>query len=302
MSKKIAISGFVIVLVIGVFTAMAMCVGSLAASKDGQKGIKEPEMKNAVYQISTAEDFLWLAAKINDGSKSDAEAALTADIDLKDIAWTSAGTHKSPFKGVFDGNGYKIKNLNVESAEPWQGLFGISAGEIKNIGDITGEVSCKRPNFGSVVGENRGTIENCTSSVVVNCMSNDTITFGGITGKNTGTISGCTFKGVVTAEYIVAGKKTAGGIAGSNEGRIEKCVNKGFIKGQGQDTWIASYFAGIAGISETGDILNCENQGTVQVSKGCENALSSGITTTVDRRGIVSGCTDKGSVTGAKVR
>lgn len=301
MSRKIAVSGFVIVLVIGVFAAMAMRFGSTSPS-DAHKDLREPKLKAGAYQIGTADDLLWLASAVNDGSKTDANAVLTADLDLEGIDWAPIGTYQHLFEGVFDGNGHTIRNLKVEAAEPWQGLFGISTGEIKNIGGLTGEVLGKRPNFGSVVGENRGTVINCTSSVSVQCMSNNDITFGGITGRNKGTISSSVFKGVVTAEHIVAGKKTAGGIAGINEGKIEKCVNAGTIKGHGKDTWIASYFAGIAGISENGNITNSENQGAIEVSKGCENTLTSGITTTAERTGYVSGCIDKGNVLGAKVQ
>lgn len=40
---------------------------------------------------------------------------LTADIDLSGYEWEPMGTSSYKFRGSFDGNEYKIKNLNISS-------------------------------------------------------------------------------------------------------------------------------------------------------------------------------------------
>ncbi len=118
------------------------------------------------YEINEASDLAWLAAFVNGTlptTKSAAELeqslkgvtfVLNTDIDLAGNAWTPIGTRDHPFKGIFNGNGYTIKNLVVNGgSNANQGLFGFTTdGEIKNLIVENAKVS-GRTGVGVVAGQ-----------------------------------------------------------------------------------------------------------------------------------------------------
>ncbi len=85
------------------------------------------EKVDGVYQIANAYNLASFAAVVN-GGENDADAVVTADIDLADVitsdAWTSIGTNDVPYKGTFDGQGYTIKNITYTATGQYNGLFG----------------------------------------------------------------------------------------------------------------------------------------------------------------------------------
>ena len=93
------------------------------------------------------------------------------DIDLytyvyeqgKQILWTPIGNTTTPFIGNFNGNGYKIKNLKINSTENVVGLFGKNTGTIKNL--VIDGVDVKGiDTVGAIVGQNDGIISKCNNS------------------------------------------------------------------------------------------------------------------------------------------
>ena len=96
------------------------------------------------WQIETADQLAYLAATVNDGSCGGYAGqyfVLTANVDLAGMAWTPIGSmndmenHTTLFLGSFDGQGYKVSNLSFKTDAfiVGAGLFGLNAGEIKNI-------------------------------------------------------------------------------------------------------------------------------------------------------------------------
>ena len=85
------------------------------------------EKVDGVYQIANAYNLASFAAVVNAG-ENDADAVVTADIDLADVitsdAWTSIGTNDVPYKGTFDGQGHTIKNITYTAKGQYNGLFG----------------------------------------------------------------------------------------------------------------------------------------------------------------------------------
>ena len=85
------------------------------------------EKVDGVYQIANAYNLASFAAVVN-GGENDADAVVTADIDLADVitsdAWTSIGTNAVPYKGTFDGQGHTIKNITYTATGQYNGLFG----------------------------------------------------------------------------------------------------------------------------------------------------------------------------------
>ena len=109
---------------------------------------------------------------------------MIADIDLKNQVWTPIGqTGATEFKGIFDGQGYTIKNLYVDSsaqtgAHYSSGLFGWaeSGVTIQNV-NVDGVTIIGNHNVAVIVGYTySGVISNCTvtnAEIVCNHANND---------------------------------------------------------------------------------------------------------------------------------
>ena len=101
----------------------------------------EPKQVNEVYQIGTAEELAWFAAKVNDGTAAAAKAVLTADIDLNSKEWTPIGNDDNPYEGTFDGADHRVNNLSITKGGVYAALFGYaSGGAIKNI-TVSGKIA-----------------------------------------------------------------------------------------------------------------------------------------------------------------
>ena len=245
------------------------------------------------YLISTVQDMVDFAYKINRGNNADKYYKLTADIDLGGMNWTPVGMLVKPFRGIFDGNGKKITGLNVSDSGDFLGLFGYNLGTIKNLtvsGYVTNTSTSKSEEhgdadfIGGVAGFNAGTMIDVDSNVVVDASGANNV--GGIAGFNTSgkwvdsrdvgdeegikkTIAGA--EGIIQRcgnAGFVAGRMKVGGIVGENAGTVEECYNKGTVVNM--KTFGGSGVGGIAGRNgnnntkyETGIIKSCYNAGTV---------------------------------------
>ncbi|WP_117625022.1 GLUG motif-containing protein, partial [Sedimentisphaera salicampi] len=197
------------------------------------------------YYISSISD---LEAVNND---LDASYILECNIDLSGRTYEQAviapdtGT---PLRGSFNGAGYKILNLYIETSLDYLGLFGkIDNGEVRNLGienvQITGSSKC----VGGLCGMNKGTITNCyaTGSVSGGWDSND---LGGLCGRNIGTIENCYATGSVSGGWYL------GGLCGKNDygGTIKNCYSTGSVSGDENSL----YLGGLCG-RNSGAIENC---------------------------------------------
>lgn len=185
---------------------------------------------------------------------------MTQDIDLEGSAtntFTPIGNSTYKFSGTFDGKGYTVKGLYVNSPDSnYQGLFGqVKNGNIKNLtveGEVTGQSNC-----GGIVGKTEQgssgsyAIENCVSKVKVTGES----FIGGICGDHGfGEIRNCINAGEVTGTGSSGG---TGGIAGTSGKNIINCANFGTVNG-------TSYVGGIVGnMSNGSEIKNCYNAGKI---------------------------------------
>ncbi|MCI0499683.1 MAG: PASTA domain-containing protein, partial [Planctomycetales bacterium] len=161
---------------------------------------------------------------------------------------TSYGFQGTAFAGIFDGNGYVISNLTIDTMgvnNSFLGLFGWanSSGEIKNLGvenvNIIG--STNSSNYvGGLCGDNLGFIKNCYATGSVS----GTLQVGGLCGRNNeGFIDNC------YANCMVTGTMDVGGLCGWNYnlGFIEDCYAAGSVSGY-------SYLGGLCGRNGDGGI------------------------------------------------
>ena len=200
-----------------------------AAAWDGQTKT-EPAAVEGVYQIGTGAELAWFANKVNGGQYT-AKAALTADIDLGDYAWTPIGgtTTTKAYQGVFDGQGHTVRGLYINNATAtYQGLFAyLKDATVSNV-TVDGEVSAKQ--YAAGIAGNMG-----ANSTIDRCVNNAKITG---TGTYVGGITG--YVGVATAKVTnsyntgdIKGTTNCGGVAGSNNASavIENIFNLGKVEG-----------------------------------------------------------------------
>lgn len=182
-----------------------------------------------------------------------------------DSSWTvPIGTTDNSFNGVFDGRGYGIVGLNVNSGD-LGGLFGYIGenGLVKDLAVIDCDFTAKSEYAGGIAAVNNGTIDHCLSginmdsSIRIYDKNNKRIDLnaynsyisgtycGGVAATNNGTIIGTRNGSYVDGSY-------GGGIAYENNGTIYGCANNG---GVGRDSVNTLYSGGI--VCNNNGVLSC---------------------------------------------
>ena len=168
------------------------------------------EMNDNPQEITSLQDLKDFRDAVNSGTQykgsNNKMVTLTTDLDMSSIdKWTPIGTLGHPFDGVFNGGGHVIKNLKVDRAELYNGLFGYAQNAtIYNM-------HLKNP---SVSGSDyQGTVLGYANS---NTHLSDILVTG--------------------TDYLAAGSGSVGGIVGhAQDATIERCM----FYGQAQSTgWI----------------------------------------------------------------
>ena len=168
------------------------------------------EINDNPQEITSLQDLKDFRDAVNTGAQykgsNNKMVTLTTDLDMSSIdKWTPIGTLGYPFDGVFNGGGHVIKNLKVDRAELYNGLFGYAQNAtIYNM-------HLKNP---SVSGSDyQGTVLGYASS---NTHLSDILVTG--------------------TDYLAAGSGSVGGIVGqAQNATIERCM----FYGQAQSTgWI----------------------------------------------------------------
>lgn len=266
------------------------------------------------YLISSAENLAWMAEQIGSGldpiGKDNPFAGKyfrqTCDIDLGGrilnpigYAYLSEDAY-AVFGGMYDGQGYTIRNGRIRDAEGngaslqyGTGLFGvIYDAEIRNVVledlDVSGAavvgalVGAAYTDTADVSAADRNLIEKCTvgagCTVTAETKNTDKSDYGapqrigGLIGMGMAiTVNACINEGTVKANY---GIKTSGGIMGGADSfvTITDCVNKGKLEMDCTGGILSpeGYQGGILGyIYQTakGDHLieNCYNAGGMQI-------------------------------------
>lgn len=199
---------------------------------------------------------------------------LANNIDLTDVAWTPIGTSSSAtrFAGTFDGQGYTISNLHVETTADYSGLFAATAPEavVKNLIIEGANVTSTAKIAGIVAGLGHGTFSDIR-------VENATLTGGGRLGgliglaQNSVTLSNCSFSGTVTCVGAEKENRYIGGLLGYVTGgtlKISNCMNVGTIIGSADCTSDNPGVGGLIGClngAKSVAINSCVNVGTITV-------------------------------------
>ncbi len=174
------------------------------------EGIEE---QDKVIKISTEADLYEMAAKINQAEDdyTYGKYELQNDIDLKGKRWIPIGKGElSPFCGVFNGNGFTVRNFVVKGKkEEVSGLFGYLQDAIIENLNVDGIIYGGKYAGGLAGVNENGKVLGCTTAV----RGSGQYCFGGLLGKNSGAVDSCLAVGQVKKTFHAAAVSSAGGIA-----------------------------------------------------------------------------------------
>lgn len=178
---------------------------------------------------------------------------LTYDLDgdgENDSNWDPAPS----FSNTFDGNGYSISGVIINTPEKNNVAFFDLVAESGIVKDLSlVDISVMGGlRIAGLAGDNHGTIIGCSVSGSIYSYMNDT---AGIAGYNRGTIIACH-----NSADVYSGNGGAGGIVGqlsSSGGNIIGCYNTGKITSNGES------IGGIVGSGYGGNIIACFAMGEV---------------------------------------
>ena len=266
---------------------------------------KEGQLLEAKDAEDISEKYVELTTDLDFNSKTsymDSERTDFGDINGNDkdgnalITEMTEGTGypviglNTEFKGTFEGNNNKIKNLYINnSTSNRTGFFGTNSGEVRNM-IVSGKIKSSSSNVGGVVSNNSGTIENVESQMEFE-LENRSVNLGGIVANNNnaGIIKNCrnTRNINITSAYAL------GGICAQHigEAEIEDCYNTGNIIIEN-----ATMIGGIVGNSSsiTATINKCYNTGNINISSSV--GYVGGIKGNGANSGIVVNCYNSGNI------
>lgn len=156
------------------------------------------------------------------------------------------------FAGVFNGNGYCIRGLYINTDKRYQGLFGILTGTIQNV-EIKNSYLKGGEGTGAIVGLNGGKVLN---SRITNTEVKGKDKVGGISGicMTSAWLQNC----FSDEESVISGRDYVGGLVGyvNNNSAIIQCENEAIVSGK-------NYIGGDIGIifygSMVKDVMNRSN-------------------------------------------
>ena len=195
--------------------------------------IVAPQDENGVYQIGAPLQLIYFSAVVSNGGQS-SDAVLTADINMTGIPFMPIGkTYDGSvrYNGVFDGQGYAIKNLVIGDSEEFDapassGLFcDVENGTIKNL-QIQSTIYTSNKFAAGITGYTRNAkVQDCDVDVTIHSIVEGDGTHGGIAGVNEteGTVvENCKVR------IVLDGEKTDswGGIFGwsTNKDEVKNCL------------------------------------------------------------------------------
>jgi hypothetical protein len=228
------------------------------------------------FLIGNAEDLNLVRSYMNSSFKQIADINLADFLAGNEEGWTPIGTATNPFTGHYDGAGFTISNLMINSSLDNTGLFGVMdklsendrsaiigltvntstngirgnqatailLGRLSNgtvdLCHTNGTVNSGGTRIGGLVGsQDGGHIKRCSSTAKV---SAEASRVGGLVGLTSGTISESFATGDVSS-----GSARAGGLVGSIEGSatVSKSYATGNVTAETRGAALAGYSAGI---------------------------------------------------------
>lgn len=183
---------------------------------------------------------------------------LTKDISLVGIQHIAIGTSKNPYRGVFDGNGYKITGLSFSTPRHTNALFGYVNGSIKNLvveceASINSTNTNIQYNAALAAFVSKSIIENCSSQMKANIISKGLIA-GGLIGYAYNSLISQSFSTcLITGQSSTASNYIGGLIGLTLDSTVRECYSNSTLNGSDSTNTV---IGGLVGKSE-GEIVDC---------------------------------------------
>ena len=246
---------------IAALAALAAAQGEIALYADD---INKPRNGTGTtedpYQITSTDEMEWFRDTVNAGNTTIC-AELMSDLNFSDKqsngnwTWTPIGNSEdNAYVGMFDGNGYEIKEIRLVDVQAQsqtnRGLFGWigTGGKVQDLAvsvKYVGNSSLSVSDSGLLSVNNAGTIERCSATI---SSALYTGSFGMIAYENRGEITDCLSYVSATGNKLSISDKAAG-IARTNTGTISNCFFRGSFRTGKTDYAIAE--------NKNGSITNC---------------------------------------------
>ncbi|MDR2595424.1 MAG: hypothetical protein LBC87_11700 [Fibromonadaceae bacterium] len=222
------------------------------ATQQAGIAVQQKELVKEPYIISTKEHLENFSRLVNEGNdfrnqvvKLEANIMLNDTVNWKNWdkkppadSWVPIGNKEKRFNGIFEGSGYVISGIYINSKNEDQGFFGYldPNAEVKNLGIVASYI---KGTYG--IGGLAGVYGDLNQN---NSIKSDSIIRS---GRN---ISNSYFRGTVIGE-----RGNIGGLVGLNYGLIVNSHSAGTVKGDG-------YIGGLVGVND-GTINNCYSSSIV---------------------------------------
>ena len=225
---------------------------------------------DSTYYIYTPEQLIEFSNAVRSGAQY-SHGYLEADIDMQGYSsqFLPIGTSPKTFRGIFDGQGHRIKNLHVSGGD-FTGLFGTIGGGA-TITNLILDSTCTITgnNYVGLIGGSDG-----IGHITVSCVGNEAAVSAA--GVNAAGIIGCN-KGS-TATFRITDCYNTGDITGNAESAaicgwggttltMQNCYNIGSVQGY---NYRNDFYRG------GGTIQNCYSTFGAQVTRSTQEDVESG--------------------------
>ena len=310
------------------FLLLLLTVATYASVWNGKADAAWHSENETEFTITTAEQLAGFAELVNGGNNFEGKTVkLGANIMLNDTAnwqsWASKlsknewlpigkvdkgniinGSYErdtiNSFNGIFDGNGFTVSGVYINSAKEYQGFFGYvgSGGAIKKLIVLASYIKGKR-HVGGLVGFNNdnGAISNSYSS-------GDVIgerIVGSLVGSNYGTITNSHSSGKTTGELNVGGLvgRNGSGIEGRNYSGV-MLYTGGTIINSHSTAWVTGKenVGGLVGSNGHGTVSNSYSAGTVTGKKNIGGLVGENPNYATEVKSTIINCYSSSEVTG----
>lgn len=211
----------------------------------GFKTVIATKGADGYYEIDTPEKLAWFSCEITKtntaSQKTNAKLMQSIDLQGKLFIPISAGKGTPSYGGIFDGQGFTIKNLFIDASEIVKSTYGGEAKYAQNIGL-----------FAALKG---GTIKNVTlTNVEIYAASSagdagtngadNPISVGAVAGYlESGTITGCAVSGKIETSGNV---NRVGGVAGNVwAATISDCISEADVIATGNNTHVGGILGAV---------------------------------------------------------
>ena len=211
---------------------------------------------------------------------------LMADVNMSSFNWTALGTNANRFTGFFNGNMHNINNLTMNydgaGTMSYQGMFGASAGDIRNVNinnlsmryDSIDTGALWSGYLGGIVGYNysAGNVENCNITNLNMVVDGTAKEIGGIIGENEGLVDKCSVSGSMQLGTVLSDRADdVGGLVGwEYQGNVTKSYSDVDITVNGTTQYVGVFM----GYNNT-NLSDCYSTGSLTIN-GTNGGSTSG--------------------------